>query len=292
MFGDRTYSTRELAQMWNVSESTVKRWADTSGLACIRTPGGHRRFRLEDICEFQQQRAFEATGLLNTDEWENPDLEIWLNARNFEKVVQLLLYLASQNQRAKVRCLLERLYLRGMGLEDLYDEIIVLLQKKMETAFSEGTLVKGQVLLVKTILDESFSQLSTKVIRRRRNGRTALCASPSRDERLSVGILSKVLEIDGWESLNLGDAVPFETMKEIVEIEPVNLVCLYLSKHDTREDQNFQGFNELAELSKSYRIPILFLSGKKNNPVLTEFEPEGAFHRLKSFREYASKIHH
>ena len=42
---ERTYSTREVAQMWNVSESTVKRWADTSGLHCYRTPGGHRKFR-------------------------------------------------------------------------------------------------------------------------------------------------------------------------------------------------------------------------------------------------------
>ena len=67
MAGDRTYSTREVAQMWNVSESTVKRWADCFGLQCYRTPGGHRRFRLEDICEFQQKRSFEATGILTTE---------------------------------------------------------------------------------------------------------------------------------------------------------------------------------------------------------------------------------
>lgn len=292
MSGDRTYSTRELAQMWNVSESTVKRWADSSGLACIRTPGGHRRFRLNDICTFQHQRAFEATGLLTTDEWEDPELEIWLNARNFDKVVGLLLYLASQNQRAKVRCLLERLYLRGMGLEDLYDDVLVLLQHIMEKAQKDGTLVEGQLLLIKTTLDESFNQLSTKVIRRRRNGRTALCASPSRDVRLAVGLLSKVLEIDGWESLNLGDDVPFSAMKEIVEIEPVNLVCLYLPMRDKEAIHLFDGYDSLAKVAMGYRIPLLFLSDEAKAPVLDHFEPGAAFHQLKSLREFVLKIHH
>jgi len=278
--------------MWNVSESTVKRWADSAGLRCLRTPGGHRRFRLEDICEFQQNRAFEATGLLTTDEWEEPDLEIWLNARKFEKVVDLLLYLASQNQRAKVRCLLERLYLRGMELHDLHDEVLVPLQKRMEEARRKKSIVEGQSLLVKTILDESFNQLSNKVIRRRRNGRTALCASPSKDARLTVSLLSKVLEIDGWESLNLGDAVSFLAMKEIVEIEPVNLVGFYLSTSHMRSTRILDNFEDLSAVAGDYRIPLLLLVDNTDSPVLQSLGLETVFDGLKSFRKYVLKTQH
>jgi excisionase family DNA binding protein len=42
-------STGDVAEVLGVSEATVKRWADAGTLSCIRTPGGHRKFRLRDI---------------------------------------------------------------------------------------------------------------------------------------------------------------------------------------------------------------------------------------------------
>lgn len=46
---DRLMSTGDVAEVLGVSEATVKRWADAKALTCIRTPGGHRKFRLRDI---------------------------------------------------------------------------------------------------------------------------------------------------------------------------------------------------------------------------------------------------
>ena len=51
----QSYSTKQLAKMWDVSESTIKRWADAGMLKCRKTIGGHRKFELEDIIEFQNQ---------------------------------------------------------------------------------------------------------------------------------------------------------------------------------------------------------------------------------------------
>lgn len=46
---DRLMSTGDVAEVLGVSEATVKRWSDAGTLSCIRTPGGHRKFRLRDI---------------------------------------------------------------------------------------------------------------------------------------------------------------------------------------------------------------------------------------------------
>ena len=56
----KLFSTTELARMWNVSESTIKRWCDAGDLKCVKTPGGHRRFNLEAISRFRSMalRAF------------------------------------------------------------------------------------------------------------------------------------------------------------------------------------------------------------------------------------------
>jgi excisionase family DNA binding protein len=44
-------STNEAAEMLNVGASTVKRWADEGRLQCVKTAGGHRRFRRSVVAE-------------------------------------------------------------------------------------------------------------------------------------------------------------------------------------------------------------------------------------------------
>ena len=39
----------EVAQMFRVSPKTVTRWARTGRISAVRTLGGHRRFRADDI---------------------------------------------------------------------------------------------------------------------------------------------------------------------------------------------------------------------------------------------------
>lgn len=44
-------STNEAAAVLKVGASTVKRWADEGRLECVKTAGGHRRFRRNDVAE-------------------------------------------------------------------------------------------------------------------------------------------------------------------------------------------------------------------------------------------------
>jgi excisionase family DNA binding protein len=42
---------REVAIMFKVDPKTVTRWAKAGKLSCIRTPGGHRRYRESEVRE-------------------------------------------------------------------------------------------------------------------------------------------------------------------------------------------------------------------------------------------------
>ena len=42
-------STRDAAAYLGVGTTSIKRWADDGVLPCVRTVGGHRRFRVSDI---------------------------------------------------------------------------------------------------------------------------------------------------------------------------------------------------------------------------------------------------
>src|SRR5437868_2150474 len=59
---DRFYSTADLARMCGVSISTIKRWTDSGLLRCVRTPGGHRKFRLQDVAEAARRLGSSMAG--------------------------------------------------------------------------------------------------------------------------------------------------------------------------------------------------------------------------------------
>lgn len=45
-------STGDVAELFGVNVKTVIRWADEGKLRYFRTPGGHRRYRAEDVRPF------------------------------------------------------------------------------------------------------------------------------------------------------------------------------------------------------------------------------------------------
>jgi excisionase family DNA binding protein len=46
---ERLLTPGEVALIFRVDPKTVTRWAAAGGIGCIRTPGGHRRFRESDV---------------------------------------------------------------------------------------------------------------------------------------------------------------------------------------------------------------------------------------------------
>lgn len=54
---DPELTLHEAAAILNLSKATVRRYTDQGKLACTRTPGGQRRFRLSALLEFLDRQA-------------------------------------------------------------------------------------------------------------------------------------------------------------------------------------------------------------------------------------------
>ena len=283
---DRTYSTREIAQMWNVSETTVKRWADAGLLKCFRTPGGHRKFKLDDISEFQASRGFQATGMLTNQDWEDPDVENFVNQKNRDKLRDLTLYLAVQNQVKRIRELLDRLYIRGLELADLYDNLLLPVAQSLEEQWRNKTLSLGQHNLGCNNLESAIAYFYPRIISRRPNGKTALCASPDPEACVLTEAVGRILESEGWDCLNLGPRTPFTAMAEMVKEEPINLVCI-CSVRCRLDSSTRSEFDALCATAETYRIPIVLTGSVFAKPELRDSLPSHEyFSSLSSLRQY------
>lgn len=285
----RTYSTREVAQIWNVSESTIKRWSDSGDLPCRRTPGGHRRFSLRDLRSFQSQRGFEATGVLEPSSWEDAETENALNRKDFGRIRDQVFHLAVHNQSLSVQDLLERLYLRGLPLVELYDRVLLPVLNTCPERLSKEALGDGHARIVASNLEEAMSCLFPQTIRRCPNGRLGLCATTDHKPSLWVRAVSRVLQSEGWECLNLGSSVNFGSMAEVVQAEPVNLVCLTSRGLTRKQSKKFskESFTKLVEITGTYRIPVILLGkGFTRNGMADRFADWHCFANLSSFQRF------
>jgi excisionase family DNA binding protein len=58
MMTDSWLSVGEAAKLLGVTKETLKRWEkDNRGVACVRTPAGHRRYRFSDVMGFMNPPA-------------------------------------------------------------------------------------------------------------------------------------------------------------------------------------------------------------------------------------------
>lgn len=62
------------AKMLSVAQSTLRKWADAGDIEVFLTPGGHRRFRLEDLEKFQ--RGEEPQGVPHGRDGHAPEVLI------------------------------------------------------------------------------------------------------------------------------------------------------------------------------------------------------------------------
>ena len=64
MSDKNTYSTRQAAEVPDLSQSTVQRMADTGELPSYRTPGGFRRLDAGAVIEYQRNRISSTVTVL------------------------------------------------------------------------------------------------------------------------------------------------------------------------------------------------------------------------------------
>jgi MerR family transcriptional regulator, light-induced transcriptional regulator len=78
-------TSAETASRLGVGVTAVKRWADEGVLPCVKTAGGHRRFRLPDVERLSRMRVTPTRG----DEWSEW-IDTLVNAGDVHLVLALL----------------------------------------------------------------------------------------------------------------------------------------------------------------------------------------------------------
>ncbi|HLM58322.1 MAG TPA: B12-binding domain-containing protein [Pyrinomonadaceae bacterium] len=282
-------TSRQAARLLGVSEASVKRWADGGLLPALKTAGGHRRFRPEDVAAFRQQGASKGTRLrslarLATPEGEATQLDEKLADQMFQTLVG--------GQAEEAASALVNFHLQGHTAARIADVVLCPALRIIGDLWQSGELsVAEEHLATRTAL----SGLQALRAAARPGGPSgvwpAICCSVEEDfHELPVHITALTLEAGGWEVVNLGMSTPFYALAESVARFRPRLVCVASTvfHHPDRAAREYVDFG--AEVRRAGASVVLGGTGFAPEPVRRRFPADLHADTFTQLEEHAAAL--
>lgn len=219
-FDSQIFSTAQLSQLLQVSESTVKRWADSGALRCFKTPGGHRKFRLHDVLEFLDNNGFETLGFLvrPKEEFEDYRAHWQITRGDWKGLSQVCQKMLLNGDREKMFVLMSNCVTRQVPLAKVFDMVVMPAMKRIIDAWENGDLRVYEERKATLTLTQVVSHLTQVLHKKVKGTGVAVVACPEGEHHfLPVAIAALLLEEQGWTVVNMGPDTPWRALQEGLE---------------------------------------------------------------------------
>lgn len=270
----QSYSTKELAQMWDVSESTIKRWADAGMLKCRKTIGGHRKFELEDIVEFQNQCDLakkEAAAEKRTSEC-NSELKRLLDDADFQGLSTCYKQAALAGQSVLVSSLINQWSEHGLSLATIGEDIIKPAMREVGELWRTGKIRVLDEHLATLSTMEALTDLHRDVAKNVDSNRLAIvgCSEGELHQLASI-LVRDLLETEGWKVVYLGSHTPLFSFAEAINRFKPQVVCISITMTDNLE-RAVRDYEALRRTALKHETKIIIGgTALKNDEVRARF---------------------
>lgn len=246
--------------MWDVSESTIKRWADAGSLKCRKTVGGHRKFELEDILEFQNHCSLGAKGEAAQSFCAEVDdeLEHLLARADFAGLSERFKQAALAGHNGFASSLLNQYHSHGLTLAAIAEEIIRPAMHDIGEMWRTGKIGVLDEHLAMLATTQALADLHSKTKKGHDSNRLALVGcSEGELHQLASSLVRDLLESNGWQVIYLGQHTPLFSFAEAVTRFKPELVCISITMSDNleRAARDYEGLRRAA-LKHGARVVI------------------------------------
>jgi methanogenic corrinoid protein MtbC1 len=245
-------STADIARLFHVTETTIKRWADEGTLKCQKTPGGHRKFLIRNVIEFAERNHFEPVGILAFSETDAlaPAIQMAVLSRDFGTLVDSFIQKALSPCNTDLASFLSYLYEHRIHLWEIHDLILRPAMAVIGERWAKGELDIGHEHRASYETLDALAKLQSQILIKHALGRVVLFACPGEElHEIGLRCASYLFESEGWTTHYLGARVPSEALIAAVgELKP-DVVCLSV----TRSSVNPETDSHMLRLSVAAR---------------------------------------
>jgi MerR family transcriptional regulator, light-induced transcriptional regulator len=210
-------STYDVARLFSVTETTVKRWADEGTLRCQRTPGGHRKFEIRNVIEFAERNNFEPAGILSLPDKDGLGhrIEVAVLHRDYATLVQAYVEKALSQDPHDLYIYLSYLYEHRVQLWEIYDSILQPGLAQIGERWARGEIGVSQEHRASYETLDALARLQAELFIKPTTGYSILCAAFG-EESHEIGLkcTATLFEAEGWKIHYLGARTPAEAIIE------------------------------------------------------------------------------
>ena len=221
-----TYSTADLAKLFDVNESTVKRWSDTGDLECVKTRGGHRRFSVGSVLRFVHQHKFSAP-LLSAEGIKNENLRVHVIAGNIHKLApDLKEEILAGNVNGALNIVRTAFAAKPSFLE-VCSTVVFPPLCEIGDEWHAKTISIVQEHVATNTVKEALTLFQSEIHHKGPNGLKALCACSEGDlHDIAIRCVGYYLETEGWHVTFLGQSTPSKSVANAIRTHKPDLVAL------------------------------------------------------------------
>lgn len=224
-----SYSTRELAEMLSVNESTVKRWADSGFIDCIKTKGGHRKFPVGSVLKFIHENQMNVPSL-SMAEFEGKDVQAHLSAGFVDVLMPPLKQAALQGDSSEVQRIMRAGFVSLPDIIMFYTQLVFPTLVEIGTDWENGKLgVDGEHLATQAIKSALF-RFQSELHVKSPNGLSAVATCFEGEVHdIAITCVASYLASEGWRVYHLGQDIPTEALVMFIKSKKPKLVAVSAS---------------------------------------------------------------
>ncbi len=226
------FTTADVSQMLQVDKSTVKRWTDEGKLKCFRTPGGHRKFRAEDLYQFMSEFNYGISPLNLYPQFASDEAVIRriIVKKEYNVLASVCFNSAIQGKQGDVAKLFSEVYRNGLALPIIFDEVLRPTLKRVGDLNNSGKISDAEMQLANNALSSAIILFSDIVIKPGSIGKRVLCCSVEGDNNeIELKALAVLLESEGFDVLNLGASASLASVLQLIASKQPHHVYLRVS---------------------------------------------------------------
>ena len=257
MTNKKYLNTKQVGNLFDVNESTVRRWATSGKIECISSAGGHRKFSYQNVMNFANTQGLK----INSS-------EIPYNV-NRKTVISDSVNHVFKNDAKSLELIFVQLFLDGTPLTDLMDnyveKILVEIQNKLdkkEVSIAEEHIARK---IVSKALNNFKLTVSDSSLENKEN---ILCLNLENDiPDLPIDMIQILLENKNYNVHNCGANTSIKDIKKLLSTKKYKAIFIYLcdrqcctaTVRDNLKRTN-QDLDDISVLAKKYNID-LYLGG-------------------------------
>ena len=238
-------TTREVAKLLGVGTTSVKRWADSGLLRCVKTPGGHRRYPRDSIDTFLAHHQPEADP-------ERPSLQSHCDAW----VLKLSRGMGA-SEIAKGLQVEHRRHGSWFAVADAMSDVL----DEIGRAWARGDITVIQEHLISERITRAVTRLCERMPLRPGAPACLLMSAEGDDHTLGLNLVELVLREAGWRAAWTGRKTPVHFVCEYISNNDIDMVAVSASEYSRDAGALADQAARLGAACEDLDIPLL-LGGK------------------------------